>query len=57
MCKSRLFLVLAIVAGMLSGLSMMISKNYVWAARLLIFPSLVGCLICLAMYAKSTRQG
>src|SRR5437899_5561139 len=45
MCKSRLFLVLAIVAGMLCGLSMMISKNYVWAARLLIFPSLVGCLI------------
>src|SRR5260370_40344602 len=45
MCKSRLFLVLAIVAGMLCGLSMMISKNYVWAAHLLIFPSLVGCLI------------
>jgi NADH:ubiquinone oxidoreductase subunit 6 (subunit J) len=56
MRKSTLFLVLAAGAGMLCGLAVMISKNYVWAARLLIFPSLVGSLVFLAMYAKSSRQ-
>lgn len=46
---------MACTAGLLCCVSLIINKVVVWGARLLFLPSFVGCLVLLALYAKSTR--
>jgi hypothetical protein len=47
---------LAVVAGVLCCLSLILAKTVVWAARLLFLPSFVGCIVLLAFYAKNSRK-
>ena len=56
MRKSRLFLGMAWLSVLLLCLSVIFSKVAIWTARLLSFPSLVGSIVFLALYAKSARE-
>jgi len=52
----RILLGLAVVAGVLCCLSLILAKTVVWAARLVFFPSFVGCIVLLALYGKNSRK-
>jgi hypothetical protein len=56
MRKGTLRLGLAVVAGVLCCLSLILAKTVVWAARLVFLPSFVGCIVLLALYAKNSRK-
>jgi hypothetical protein len=56
MRKGTLLLGTAVIAGVLCCLSLILSRTVIWAARLVFFPSFVGCIVLLAMYAKNARQ-
>jgi hypothetical protein len=55
MRKSRLFLGLAFFSGTLLALSVILSHRFIGVARFFAFPSIVGCIVFLALYAKATR--
>ena len=52
----HILLGLAIVAGVLCCLSLVLAKTVVWVARLVFLPSFVGCIVLLALYAKNSRK-
>jgi hypothetical protein len=52
----HILLGLAVVAGVLCCLSLILAKTVVWAARLVFLPSFVGCIVLLALYAKNSRK-
>jgi hypothetical protein len=54
--KGTLLLGMAVAAGMLCCLFVILSKSAIWAARLLFLPSFVACIVLLALYAKNSRQ-
>jgi hypothetical protein len=56
MRKGTLLLGMAVIAGVLCCLSLILSKTVIWAARLVFLPSFVGCIVLLALYAKNARQ-
>ena len=56
MLKGKLLLVMALIAGILCGLSWILSKTAVWAAGLIFFPSFVSCIVLLAFYARNARE-
>jgi hypothetical protein len=56
MRKSRVFLVLAFFSGILLALAVILSHRFIWIARSFAFPSIVGCIVFLALYAKASRM-
>jgi uncharacterized membrane protein YeaQ/YmgE (transglycosylase-associated protein family) len=52
----HILLGLAVVAGVLCCLSLLLAKTVVWAARLVFLPSFVGSIVLLALYAKNSRK-
>jgi hypothetical protein len=56
MSKGALLLGASVIAGVLCCLSLILSRIFIWAARLLFLPSFVGCIVLLALYAKNSRK-
>lgn len=56
MHKSRLFLSLAIFSAAVLAFAVIFSHRFIWTARLIALPSIMACLVFLALYAKSTRM-
>jgi len=55
--KGRLYLALAALAGLLLAFAVILNREFLTVSRLLVFPSIIACIVFLGLYAKSTRQG
>jgi hypothetical protein len=54
--RTRLFLRMGFVCGMLCGVPWVFSRRLISLSRLLTFPSLVGFIVFLTQYAKNARE-